>query len=64
MKILPEFPDFLGKAVVHGQNLHSCIWEFGKGALSASEALWNGGMLEYWVSETEKVVLLVQEHFA
>jgi hypothetical protein len=30
----PEFPDFLGKAVVHGQNLD--IWEFGKGALSAN----------------------------
>jgi len=29
---MPEFPDFLGKAVVHGQNLD--ISEFGKGALS------------------------------
>jgi len=25
---------------------------------------WNVGMLEYWVSKAEKVVLLVQERFA
>ncbi len=29
-----EFPDFFGKAVVHGQNLD--IWEFGKGARIAN----------------------------
>ncbi len=28
----PEFPDFLVKVLVHGQNLDIC--EFGKGALS------------------------------